>query len=144
MEAVWAPGEVLEHGEHWVLLFMQTTPPTQALRGAPHTRRVPVLALDKGRAPEFPQVYLELWKRFDRILTRVGRPRPHIHARPGTKGAITTRRMTASRFALPQSTFTATSRRASDAATVSRPGSRSGVNAIGDYAARIWPSGAAE
>ncbi|MFF3752963.1 galactose-1-phosphate uridylyltransferase [Streptomyces sp. NPDC002018] len=73
-------GRVVLTGEHWVAFVPYAAHWPYEVHLYP-TRRVPDLrALDDAARAEFPQIYLELLKRFDRIFGEGEPPTPYVAA----------------------------------------------------------------
>ncbi|GGT26428.1 galactose-1-phosphate uridylyltransferase [Streptomyces chromofuscus] len=75
-----ADERVVLEGEHWVAFVPYAAHWPYEVHLYPRRRVPDLLALDEGARSEFPQVYLELLRRFDRIFGEGEPPTPYIAA----------------------------------------------------------------
>ncbi|MEV7243288.1 MULTISPECIES: galactose-1-phosphate uridylyltransferase [unclassified Streptomyces] len=75
-----AGGRVVLEGEHWAAFVPYAAHWPYEVHLYPKRRVPDLLALDEAARTEFPQVYLELLKRFDRIFGEGEPPTPYIAA----------------------------------------------------------------
>ncbi|MGW1726277.1 galactose-1-phosphate uridylyltransferase [Streptomyces sp. NPDC002306] len=81
LERELADERVVLEGEHWVAFVPYAAHWPYEVHLYPKRRVPDLLALDEGARTEFPQVYLEVLRRFDRIFGEVGEPpTPYIAA----------------------------------------------------------------
>ncbi|MDN3260104.1 galactose-1-phosphate uridylyltransferase [Streptomyces sp. CSDS2] len=80
LERELAGGRVVLEGEHWVAFVPYAAHWPYEVHLYPRRRVPDLLALDEAARTEFPQVYLELLKRFDRIFGEGEPPTPYIAA----------------------------------------------------------------
>ncbi|OIJ62965.1 galactose-1-phosphate uridylyltransferase [Streptomyces mangrovisoli] len=80
LERELAEGRVVLEGEHWVAFVPYAAHWPYEVHLYPRRRVPDLLALDEEARSEFPQVYLELLKRFDRIFGEGEPPTPYIAA----------------------------------------------------------------
>ncbi|MFJ6668828.1 MULTISPECIES: galactose-1-phosphate uridylyltransferase [unclassified Streptomyces] len=73
-------GRVVLAGEHWVAFVPYAAHWPYEVHLYPRRRVPDLLALDEAARTEFPQVYLELLRRFDRIFGPGEPPTPYISA----------------------------------------------------------------
>ncbi|MGV9878987.1 galactose-1-phosphate uridylyltransferase [Streptomyces sp. NPDC003006] len=71
---------VVLDGEHWVAFVPHAAHWPYEVHLYPKRRVPDLLGLDEGARTEFPQIYLELLRRFDRIFGRTENPTPYIAA----------------------------------------------------------------
>ncbi|MGW1544950.1 galactose-1-phosphate uridylyltransferase [Streptomyces sp. NPDC002309] len=75
-----AGGRVVLEGEHWVAFVSFAAHWPYEVHLYPRRRVPDLLALDEAARSEFPRVYLELLRRFDRIFGEGEPPTPYIAA----------------------------------------------------------------
>ncbi|CAL9544842.1 galactose-1-phosphate uridylyltransferase [Streptomyces sp. enrichment culture] len=80
LERELADERVVLEGEHWVAFVPYAAHWPYEVHLYPRRRVPDLLALDEAARTEFPQVYLELLKRFDRIFGEGEPPTPYIAA----------------------------------------------------------------
>ncbi|POX57080.1 galactose-1-phosphate uridylyltransferase [Streptomyces sp. Ru71] len=80
LERELAGERVVLEGEHWVAFVPYAAHWPYEVHLYPKRRVPDLLALDEGARTEFPQVYLELLRRFDRIFGSGEPPTPYIAA----------------------------------------------------------------
>ncbi|MER8056827.1 MULTISPECIES: galactose-1-phosphate uridylyltransferase [unclassified Streptomyces] len=80
LERELAGGRVVLAGEHWVAFVPYAAHWPYEVHLYPRRRVPDLLALDEAARTEFPQVYLELLRRFDRIFGPGEPPTPYISA----------------------------------------------------------------
>ncbi|WP_433450882.1 galactose-1-phosphate uridylyltransferase [Streptomyces sp. CA-142005] len=80
LERELAGGRVVLEGEHWVAFVPYAAHWPYEVHLYPKRRVPDLLALDEPARTEFPQVYLELLRRFDRIFGEGEPPTPYIAA----------------------------------------------------------------
>ncbi|MEU6773313.1 galactose-1-phosphate uridylyltransferase [Streptomyces sp. NPDC046759] len=80
LERELADGRVVLEGEHWVAFVPYAAHWPYEVHLYPRRRVPDLLALDEAARTEFPQVYLELLRRFDRIFGEGEPPTPYIAA----------------------------------------------------------------
>ncbi|MEU7088532.1 galactose-1-phosphate uridylyltransferase [Streptomyces achromogenes] len=80
LERELAGERVVLEGEHWVAFVPYAAHWPYEVHLYPRRRVPDLLALDEAARTEFPQVYLELLKRFDRIFGEGEPPTPYIAA----------------------------------------------------------------
>ncbi|MER7228389.1 galactose-1-phosphate uridylyltransferase [Streptomyces rubradiris] len=80
LERELAGERVVLEGEHWVAFVPYAAHWPYEVHLYPRRRVPDLLALDEAARTEFPQVYLELLKRFDRIFGEDEPPTPYIAA----------------------------------------------------------------
>ncbi|MFF9022356.1 galactose-1-phosphate uridylyltransferase [Streptomyces eurythermus] len=80
LERELADERVVLEGEHWVAFVPYAAHWPYEVHLYPRRRVPDLLALDEAARTEFPQVYLELLKRFDRIFGQGEPPTPYIAA----------------------------------------------------------------
>ncbi|MFF8645948.1 galactose-1-phosphate uridylyltransferase [Streptomyces sp. NPDC015345] len=71
---------VVLEGEHWVAFVPYAAHWPYEVHLYPKCRVPDLLGLDEGARTEFPRIYLELLRRFDRIFGQAGNPTPYIAA----------------------------------------------------------------
>ena len=81
LERELADERIVLEGEHWVAFVPYAAHWPYEVHLYPKHRVPDLLALDEAARTEFPQVYLELLKRFDRIFGEGEPPTPYIAAR---------------------------------------------------------------
>ncbi|MFK0285465.1 galactose-1-phosphate uridylyltransferase [Streptomyces sp. NPDC090499] len=80
LERELADERVVLEGEHWVAFVPYAAHWPYEVHLYPRRRVPDLLGLDEGARSEFPQVYLELLRRFDRIFGEGEPPTPYIAA----------------------------------------------------------------
>jgi UDPglucose--hexose-1-phosphate uridylyltransferase len=80
LERELAGERVVLEGEHWVAFVPYAAHWPYEVHLYPKRRVPDLLGLDEGARTEFPQVYLELLRRFDRIFGESESPTPYIAA----------------------------------------------------------------
>ncbi|MGX1561235.1 galactose-1-phosphate uridylyltransferase [Streptomyces sp. NPDC055506] len=80
LERELADERVILEGEHWVAFVPYAAHWPYEVHLYPKRRVPDLLALDEGARTEFPKVYLELLRRFDRIFGENEPPTPYIAA----------------------------------------------------------------
>nr|WP_202431501.1 galactose-1-phosphate uridylyltransferase [Streptomyces sp. SID7804] len=80
LERELAGERIVLEGEHWVAFVPYAAHWPYEVHLYPRRRVPDLLALDEAARTEFPQVYLELLKRFDRIFGEGEPPTPYIAA----------------------------------------------------------------
>ncbi|MEU7557068.1 galactose-1-phosphate uridylyltransferase [Streptomyces eurythermus] len=80
LERELADERVVLEGEHWVAFVPYAAHWPYEVHLYPRRRVPDLLALDEAARTEFPQVYLELLRRFDRIFGQGEPPTPYIAA----------------------------------------------------------------
>ncbi|CAL9470095.1 galactose-1-phosphate uridylyltransferase [Streptomyces sp. enrichment culture] len=80
LESELAGERVVLEGEHWVAFVPYAAHWPYEVHLYPRRRVPDLLALDEAARTEFPQVYLELLRRFDRIFGTEEPPTPYIAA----------------------------------------------------------------
>ncbi|MFI9806300.1 galactose-1-phosphate uridylyltransferase [Streptomyces sp. NPDC052301] len=80
LERELAGGRVVLEGEHWAAFVPYAAHWPYEVHLYPKRRVPDLLALDEAARTEFPQVYLELLRRFDRIFGTDEPPTPYIAA----------------------------------------------------------------
>ncbi|MEU8588331.1 galactose-1-phosphate uridylyltransferase [Streptomyces sp. NPDC048664] len=80
LERELAAERVVLESEHWVAFVPHAAHWPYEVHLYPRRRVPDLLALGDAARTEFPQVYLELLRRFDRIFDGVGSPTPYIAA----------------------------------------------------------------
>ncbi|MDH6702005.1 galactose-1-phosphate uridylyltransferase [Streptomyces sp. MAA16] len=80
LEREHAGERVVLEGEHWVAFVPYAAHWPYEVHLYPKRRVPDLLALDEGARTEFPQLYLELLRRFDRIFGEGEPPTPYIAA----------------------------------------------------------------
>jgi UDPglucose--hexose-1-phosphate uridylyltransferase len=78
LESELAGERVVLEGEHWVAFVPYAAHWPYEVHLYPRRRVPDLLALDEAARTEFPQVYLELLRRFDRIFGESEAPTPYI------------------------------------------------------------------
>ncbi|WAL96006.1 galactose-1-phosphate uridylyltransferase [Streptomyces sp. Je 1-369] len=71
---------VVLEGEHWIAFVPYAAHWPYEVHLYPKRRVPDLLALDEAARTEFPQIYLELLRRFDRIFGEAENPTPYISA----------------------------------------------------------------
>ncbi|MFI7318668.1 galactose-1-phosphate uridylyltransferase [Streptomyces venezuelae] len=71
---------VVLEGEHWIAFVPYAAHWPYEVHLHPKRRVPDLLALDEAARTEFPQIYLELLRRFDRIFDATENPTPYISA----------------------------------------------------------------
>ncbi|MFJ6657891.1 galactose-1-phosphate uridylyltransferase [Streptomyces sp. NPDC091377] len=80
LERELADSRVILTGEHWAAFVPYTAHWPYEVHLYPRRRVPDLLALDEAARAEFPRIYLELLKRFDRIFGEQEPPTPYIAA----------------------------------------------------------------
>ncbi|PZG90850.1 galactose-1-phosphate uridylyltransferase [Streptomyces sp. NTH33] len=80
LERELADERVVLEGEHWVTFVPYAAHWPYEVHLYPRRRVPDLLALDEAARAEFPRVYLELLRRFDRIFGKADSPTPYIAA----------------------------------------------------------------